>query len=440
VDLFDARGRAFRARLRAEIPLWRAENLVDERAAAALAARYRLNETGWKSSVAAIYLLGSLLVGGGIVSFVAWNWEALPAGAKLALLGTAMVAAHLAGYWLWRVRGNSPRLGHALVFLGTLVFGANVGLVAQIFHVHSDAMNGIGAWAIGAAVAGWALRSVPNALLAVSLGTYWSCAFVDIHKQVFPFTPLLLAAAFLPLARLERSRLLFAATCVAFAVTAAVHAGKETGEGIAVFATLFAWSAFLPFLHPSAVREESVGAFLAAPAARLGVGAWAILFYLASFGEIAEDMKAGALAHETLRWVWIAGPTLAGAAWMAASTRSRGAARWSDPWSPFLPFASTILLLGATTLPDPELAVLLVSNAALAAFAILLIATAVRSLERGPFWLGVGIAGVLVQSRFFEYETGLLLKAILFLACGIAVISVGVAFEKRVRGREAVGA
>ena len=53
------------------------------------------------------------------------------AAAKLATLGVAMVAAHGAGFALWKGSGRAERLGHALTVLGTLVFGASIGLVAQ---------------------------------------------------------------------------------------------------------------------------------------------------------------------------------------------------------------------------------------------------------------------------------------------------------------------
>ncbi|MGH7150585.1 MAG: DUF2157 domain-containing protein, partial [Planctomycetota bacterium] len=375
---------------------------------------------------------GVLLVGGGIVSFVAWNWEALPAAAKLALIGGAMVAAHLAGHWLWRVRGTSPRLGHALTFLGTLIFGANIGLVAQIFHLHSDATKGIGAWAAGASVAAWALRSVPNALLAVGLGTGWACSFVSQHEGVLPFTPVLLGAVFLPLARLERSRLLLCAAFLGIAITAAFHAGAESDEAAAVFASLLALDALFLSL-PSALPPESEGARFATPAARLALAAWVVVVYLASFREIADGIGFGDLAPGTWGWAGIAAPALLGALAATAAGLRRGAQAWTDPWSPFLPVGGTALLLLVMAIPGPGVGVTIAANAILAAFAILLLASAVRSLERGPFWLGVVLAGVLVQSRFFEYETGLLLKAIVFVACGIAVLTVGLAFERRVR-------
>jgi uncharacterized membrane protein len=127
--------RGFRAGLRQELPRWRAEGLVDPRAAEVLAERYRLADpdpTG--PSLLAVYVLGAFLVGAGVISLVAWHWEEMSRTARLSVIGIAMVAAHVAGFRL-QGAGRHPRLGHAISLLGTLVFGANIALVAQIFQV-----------------------------------------------------------------------------------------------------------------------------------------------------------------------------------------------------------------------------------------------------------------------------------------------------------------
>jgi len=68
--------------------------------------------------------------------FVAANWESIPAAAKVAIIVAFMLACHFIGYYLWRISAISPRLGHSLVVLGTLVFGRQYRLMAQIFHIH----------------------------------------------------------------------------------------------------------------------------------------------------------------------------------------------------------------------------------------------------------------------------------------------------------------
>jgi len=58
---------------------------------------------------------------------------------------------------MWTVTGRQPRLGHAVSLLGTVLFGASIALVAQIFQVSGPWYGAFGAWALGAAVAGLVL-------------------------------------------------------------------------------------------------------------------------------------------------------------------------------------------------------------------------------------------------------------------------------------------
>jgi uncharacterized membrane protein len=438
VDLFDVGGRAFRARLKRELPLWRSEGLVDEAVTAALSRRYRLEERGWKASVAAIYGLGAALVGLGIVSFVAWNWESLTGAGKLTIVGGAMVAAHLLGYWLWQVSRISPRLGHAVVVLGTLILGATIGLVGQIFHLEGEWWEMCGPWALGAAAAAWTLRSVPNALLGVALGTIWGSSLAVDGEKTLPIPAALLAATFLPLAWVARSRLLSAATFAGVGIAASSAAGAETRAAVGLFAPPLALAALL-VAAPFASSEESRLARWTSLGATLGIATWSVCAYFLSFHGIAEDAKFGSLRGESLRWIAL--PSLCVLA--AAAALLRGIAqrriRWGEHSASILALAGTALLLGAMALPETEVPLAVAANAALALFCADLIVTAVRSVERGRFWLGVLLSGVLVLSRFFEFETHLLLKAAAFVVGGLAVIAVGVAFERRVRARASLG-
>jgi len=69
----------------------------------------------------------------------------------------------------------------------------------------------------------------------------------------------------------------------------------------------------------------------------------------------------------------------------------------------------------------------------LAAIVIAAVTSAVRTLERAPFWAGSVLGVATILSRFVEFETELWLKAIVFLACGVAVIRFGVVFERKRR-------
>jgi uncharacterized membrane protein len=52
---------------------------------------------------------------------------------------------------------------------------------------------------------------------------------------------------------------------------------------------------------------------------------------------------------------------------------------------------------------------------------------------RSPFWWGLVVLTLQILSRVLEYETGLLVESVVFVACGIGVILVGLWFERYVR-------
>ncbi|MFQ5844254.1 MAG: DUF2157 domain-containing protein [Planctomycetota bacterium] len=430
MDLFGLGGRAFRARLKRELPRWRQGGILDEGAARTLAARYHLDEEGVSAAAAAIYTLGVLLVGGGVLSFVAWNWADISTPFKLLLITGALVAAHGTGWWLWRVSGRLPRLGHALVLLGTLIFGADVGLVSQIFHISTDPSAGFGIWAVGAAVAAWVLPSVPHGVLAVVLTSIWGSIFVEEHHALHFLVPYLVAVPFLPLAWRTSSRPLFLATALGTLWCMDFAAGSETEEGAAVLVALVLGAALLLGLALGGVGE---GARLRVSGISRVVGLVVLAgaAYTCSFRGVAEDLALADLEGRPASWLVFGLPAAAGAAALfVVAVRRQGGELRSRPAS-VIAFAGCFLLPLSLAVPGAGTAGAVAGNLVLAALSIAAVTSSVRTLERGPFWWGALLGGLLILSRFLEYKTELWLKALVFSACGIVVILFGRTFERR---------
>jgi len=55
--------------------------------------------------------------------------------------------------------------------------------------------------------------------------------------------------------------------------------------------------------------------------------------------------------------------------------------------------------------------------------------------DRRVFWASVLLAAGYILARTLEYETGLMLKAAVFVGCGIGLIAAGVLFERYLRKR-----
>ena len=392
--------RGFREGLRRELPAWRAEGLVTDETARALAARYDLAsvEAGGPSFLA-VYVLGALLVGAGVVSLVAWHWEAMSAPAKLATLAVAMIAAHGAGFALWR-GGRSQRLGHALTVLGTLVFGASIGLVAQIFHVSGAWWGAFGAFTLGALAAALLYESLPHLLLSAVAGLWlFGPGLANDHAFVGAALGYAGGAAVAALAWRERSRALLAVGAIGVALTlaSALDALRADEAVLPMVAALGAALAAAALVVRDPTRLP-----LAAAARLVGRLAFYGAAYLLSFHDVASHLRfEQGLTREVALGVL---PLL------AAATAALAVGLRRDDVDPLargeaMLLGATVIAIGAGLSLEAGRGAVVVANLALAFLAIGRIVRGLSWLARGPFWEGMAVAGVVVASRFLEIET-----------------------------------
>ena len=74
---------------------------------------------------------------------------------------------------VWANRRQHPLLGAALVFLGSLIFGANVFIVAQTYHLNSGGPLLVVFWAAGALATAYTASSRPSMYLGVVCVLLW---------------------------------------------------------------------------------------------------------------------------------------------------------------------------------------------------------------------------------------------------------------------------
>jgi uncharacterized membrane protein len=151
---------------------WQKAGILDAEASARIRA-YELEQQRpagfrWQGTVALI--LGAILLACGVVLFVSAHWERLDPGARY-LLVIAMVAVfHLGGSW---ARQRYHALSTALHAVGTVVTGAAIALVGQVFNIQEHWPGAVLLWAIAAA-AGWILlRDEAQQILTLLLVPAW---------------------------------------------------------------------------------------------------------------------------------------------------------------------------------------------------------------------------------------------------------------------------
>ncbi len=174
-DPFDA---AFQRKLRQEMERWRADGLLSKEQGERILERYRQideieRKAGSGRMINTISILGSILVGVGVLLFIAANWSEIPRFAKLGIIFTSLLASHGLGYYLRYERKRYPRVGASLILLGSILFGAGIFLVAQIYNITVHYPNGPLLWGLGILPLAYLLRFRSVLLLSLLALCVW---------------------------------------------------------------------------------------------------------------------------------------------------------------------------------------------------------------------------------------------------------------------------
>ncbi len=156
------------------IERWRAGGVIDEATASRIEAWERQHAAEHGSRLARFaFAFGGLLLGAGVLLFVAANWEMLSPAARFATLAGTVALLHLLG----GVAGSrSQALATTLHAVGTGAFGGAVFLSGQVFNLAEEWPRGFMVWALGAAAALWIRRDWPHVLWVAMLVPAWLVA------------------------------------------------------------------------------------------------------------------------------------------------------------------------------------------------------------------------------------------------------------------------
>lgn len=163
----------FVKRLRKELPGW-----VERGWVTAGSQQQILNYAASRRGVAVRYLplafsvLGVLLLGSGVITYFAANWDVMPKLVKLMILFGSMWATYGASGYL--LEHKSPNLGQSMLLLGVILFGANIMLIAQIYHIDAHYPNGVLMWALGGLLVAYLLNSQAAMIAGIALAVLWT--------------------------------------------------------------------------------------------------------------------------------------------------------------------------------------------------------------------------------------------------------------------------
>lgn len=128
---------------------------------------------GATNFVRLLLVFGAILVGVGILSFIAGNWDGLIPFSKFGLIVIAFILSYSAGY---KLEPNYERTARSMYYIGAAIYGAGIFLVGQSFHLQHTVYTDFLLWAVGILPLAYYLK---DQLLAV---------FASVFLIIYSFT------------------------------------------------------------------------------------------------------------------------------------------------------------------------------------------------------------------------------------------------------------
>jgi len=172
-----------------EISAWVDEGLISDQQGSAISARYGIDaqdDEGPTLAYRVLLGLGFALLGVAVIILLGHNWHEIPRGLRVTglLLSTLLVN----GYALWCFAKDKTGLSTAWFLLGSILYGASIMLVGQIYHLGEHFPDGVFIWALGVLPIALVTGSISIMALCAVLAFTWALveASVGGFAATFP--------------------------------------------------------------------------------------------------------------------------------------------------------------------------------------------------------------------------------------------------------------
>lgn len=128
-----------------------------------------------KQTIRVVAIIGALLIGLGVFSFIASNWDKISKLGRMSIVLSAMLLAYLIGWFLYE-KFKLLKSGEAMIFLGSLLYGGAVFLAAQMYNTRVYWPDGFLWWALGTIAVAYITNLYSNywlAVIAAFIGLIW---------------------------------------------------------------------------------------------------------------------------------------------------------------------------------------------------------------------------------------------------------------------------
>ncbi|MCS6958431.1 MAG: DUF2157 domain-containing protein [Pseudanabaenaceae cyanobacterium SKYGB_i_bin29] len=450
-------GERFRRELKQESEQWRQEGLISQEVWQRLADRYQFDQLSASGQAFStiLYAVGGILIGLAVITSVAANWQNLDRISKFILLLTWLIVSNSLGFYLWQYTQSLQRLGQGILLAAGLSLGGVIALVAQIFHLSGPLYGLFFIWSIGVLVMGGSLRfqtltMMGLIILAIGYGSYFFNFDRELHPigELMPIISLLL----LPLAYWLESRAVFVLIILLWLFSQGQTVWYGSKPLIFILPAVILWG------YDDSLKLDRLGSYLShkpmQPVARvfsvllLGIClyfySFKFVWHASSFGLFVDiDPSNSWVKLNSLEQLYFG--LLCGVALYVVVRQLlvRNEIMTKVMFGALVGF-TTLSFIRPTTISyydyyanysDYFIIHTFITNCFLAALSLTLIRLGTEKLQRAKFWFGMILLCLQIISRFFEYDTGLSLKAFVLGLCGVAILGWGIWFERYLQQR-----
>lgn len=425
-----------------ELPSLVADGLLTEEAANSVRDRYGpvKEVSGRRIALTACSILGSALVGSGIILLLAHNWTQMGRAARTVLSLSPLVVAQLVALsaaWTGR-RTAAWREGTATLL--SLSVGSSIALVGQTYHIPGDLGSFLLAWSLLVLPLVYLLdATLPFLLYCVGI-TAWSGYEQSSAGQAMLFWPLfaLVLPSWWAVARGASTRVpaILRAWVICFCLCVATGITLEKGVPglwILVYCGLFA-----SFALAGARWERGVRSAMQKPFLTVGTLGTVVIALLFTYEFAWDDIGWNYYRYDPRHHAWACWPDYVLAAVLPCTAIALlvGTFRRGERVGSLfgaMPIV-TLVAFSLAAVSDSEIAPVIIFNLYLLALGVWTVAHGIRTRRLGMVNGGMAILAALIVARFFDSEFGFVIRGVMFIVLGVGFLGVNILLARRTKG------
>lgn len=376
-------------------------------------------------------VLGSLLIGAGIILIIGHNWDSFPRWLKTGLSFLPLIIAQAIAAYTILKKYDNPIWREASAVILFFAIGASISLVSQVYHIVGDLKSFLLTWIVLAIPIIYLLKSKAALLLVIAFLTSYGQQVGYLYKRSIPYYYWLLVGALVPfiyqIFKSEKTSHSLSFILWAFLVSITLLLGTFETNFSPV--ALCMYMSYFGLLYLIGIwYRRYTHSFIQNPFIVIACLGTVIFLFISSFQGFWESVSESRNAiqfTEISTYVWISLTLLATALFIFLLSKNK--LSLSNPLNySFLLF----IIIYCLSYIDPFISVF-ASNLLLLLIGLSLIWRGNRELDLRLLNVGLAIIVILIIARFFDFKISFIVRGIIFVMLGIGFFLANYALIKK---------